>query len=121
MDNEKKTFKRGAQRDLAGYFLQHPDKLVTIDDLEKHFDGRWDRRQIMHAMSPSAQGPMASPTLKAIEKLQTGVWRLVTDKQVEPAKQNDNMLLVEVLKERSTHLIVEDTNDGKIYKMILVG
>ena len=54
------------------------------------------------------------------------MWRFVekqelaADKYGEPAQPTLDKLTVEVIKQRPNYLLVEDIDDGKIYKMTLV-
>jgi len=141
-ENNKPRFKRGCLGQVIDYMRQRPSKLVTIEELEKALAPDWDRRQIMGAITKSSWGRNANhnPLAQNIEKLSTGVWRYVDgsgaevnkvtpDRNGEPQQPegdykpiiSEDMMLVEVLKEKANYILVEDTNDGKIYKMVLVG
>lgn len=142
MSNEKPKFRRGLTTRLAIYFTEHPDKVITIAELEKVFgkDG-WTRHQIMHAMATPAskKNPNGNPVIKKVERLQTGMWRFAgtgteKDWDPEPPKKGteaeqvaggkgleENQMTVEILAERANFILVEDVNDQKIYKMYLVG
>jgi hypothetical protein len=101
----------GATGKLLTYFQENSGRLITAAELEQAFPA-WDRKQIMSNMYSLLLKPYAS----TIEKLEQGIWRYV-DKS-EPGNRN---MVIEVLKEKETYLVVEDVEDGKIYKMTLVG
>jgi hypothetical protein len=123
MDDKPSSYGRGRQRYILEYFWAFPGKVITIAELEKRFKDKYTRNQIMASMAHMCSQPMKERYNYPIEKLQQGVWRLVEPKQGETAKKAPaaTEMLVEVLKERDTYLLVEDTEDGKIYKMTLVG
>lgn len=143
--NKEPKFKRGCTADLAEYFLEHKGEVVTIAALERAFKGKWSRIQLFQTLSKanSMRKANTNPTLKRIERITTGVWRLDSSdgatkeapeqhevptghEAKEEAKDasvqlNHGQMLVDVLAERANFILVEDTNDGKIYKMYLVG
>lgn len=146
---EKRTqFTRGRQQDILAYFFENPTKDITIGQLEKVFKSRYDRTKIMATMAHLCNEDVQKKYNYPIARVTTGVWRLsigveakvntvtpeeavevAADQTGEPIQPEgdykpiigQDMMLVEVLKEKDTYILVEDTNDGKIYKMILVG
>jgi len=124
-EDEKPKFARGRQRDILTYIFDQPaGKHITITELEKKFGGRYTHNQIMASMS-YVVGIGATRYNVPVKRVTTGVWQVIDGKTVTAevvvsAKQRTEMY-VEILKERDTHLIVEDVEDGKIYKMTLVG
>jgi hypothetical protein len=128
-EDRKHTYSaRGRQRDILSYFWAHPGKVLRIEELEKHFKDKYNRNQIMatlaHVCSPAIKEKYNYP----IERLSQGVWKLVESTYKGEVKQEPTKsaleaghILVEVLKEKPEFLLVEDTEDGKIYKMYLVG
>jgi len=131
MEDEPKTapkFRRGCLRDCLNYLAQHPNRPITAEELAEKTG--WDRHKVMHALTKSSWyreggAKNTNPLTVHVEKLQTGMWRFVPqptpDNFGEPKQPSKNEMLVEVLKERENYLLVEDLEDGKIYKMILVG
>lgn len=122
---------RGRLRDVLSVFYDNPDKDITIGYLEKTFKGRYDRNQLMASMAHVCNPRLQAKYRWPIQKVTSGVWRRVDNNTnsrvtepvtVQPTvKYSKQEILVEVLKERDTYLLVEDVDDGKIYKMTLVG
>jgi len=73
---EKEKYKRGCVSDIVSYFVQHDGEVVTIAMLEQEFRGKWNRRQLLHALSPSTVRSGSNAVAKKIVKLQHGVWSL---------------------------------------------
>lgn len=126
-------YKRGLSTGLVGYFCDRPKKLITIQELEKAFPD-WKAHQIRQAVANLINPNAGGVTILGLEKLQTGVWRLVPSEEavkpvqeelpIEPAKRaalHPQEMVVEILKKRADYLLVESIDDGKIYKMTLVG
>jgi hypothetical protein len=129
---DRAQFTRGRQRDVLGYMFAYPNKHITIAELEKHFKGQYNRTQLMSTMAHTCNPEIKKRYNLPIERITTGVWRVVEKeggepelKVEEPSKGLDRYsgrdITCEILKERDTYLIVEDVVDGKIYKMTLVG
>lgn len=122
-------YTRGRQQHILEYFWANESRAITIMELEKHFERKYDRTQLMasmaHMVDPAKRAKFHFP----IEKLSTGVWRLNKDflektaeaPKADPGKTSTDFMMVEVLKEKQEFTLVEDVNDGKLYKMYLVG
>lgn len=131
-EETKKTFKRGCGRDVAAYFREHPNKVIDINRLEQAFEGVWDRRQMLHALAPSTKEKTHNETLKRIETLEFGVWRLVADqpkvdRHGEPDQANGNVkvfsfeqMTVTIVKEVDGEMVVVDEFTN-VYRMVKVG
>jgi hypothetical protein len=125
----KAKAKRGISSKLVGYFYAYPDKVITADELERYVEGEWDRAQILQAMTNFLNPKMNAKNIfnGNLEKLQVGVWRLnskpdgVNGIQETQTGEQTTTMTVEVIRERANYLLVEDTEDQKIYKMYLVG
>jgi hypothetical protein len=106
----------GASTAFLNYLQERQGKVVTIDEMEKVFAGKFDRRQIMSNMGNlinSASGTM-------VERLQTGVWRFVGD-EVRPAPGVSQIVdtmdfLIVKTSEDGIHMVGIDDKGG-IYKI----
>lgn len=117
----KKPFKRGCGRDVAQYFQDHIGKIVGIEQLEIHFRGTWDRRQILHALANSTREKGTNLTLRRIECLQQFMWRLPPlEAETDKVGYSFEQLTVTIIKEQDDEMVVVDDNTN-IYRMVKVG
>jgi hypothetical protein len=83
-EKHEPKFRRGCLGDVVNYFVEHRGDLVTLEQLEKALRSKWDRRQILHAMSPSTVSAGNNGVAKRIVRHQFGVWSLDFDSKAEP-------------------------------------
>lgn len=143
---EKQTnrapYHKGRQSAVLGYVFEQPHgKHITVQEIEKHFKGKYSRHQIMATMV-NICGRVSQRDGLPVERVTQGVWKVASEQNgngngngkptytqldvtvekvgVAPPKVGGSML-IEVLKDRGDYLLVEDVDDRKIYKMTLVG
>lgn len=104
---------QGIQVSLFTYLQNNPNRVVSIEELEKSFEGRYNRTQIMSNMS-NLRNTKAG---KQIEKLQIGLWRFVP----ESTETNNGRKLVheskifESIKELADGYVLVG-EDGELYR-----
>lgn len=123
--------KRGLAGALATYFLENVNRRVTVEELMEA-EPKWTRQAILGSITTGMQrareNKPTNPVFYKLEKVHTGCWiyrgniTAPTKKETpKPEPVKPGMMLVEILKERPDRLIVEDTDDGKLYTMTLIG
>jgi hypothetical protein len=95
---------------LLEYFQQNDGKIVTIGELVKAFEGRFDRTQIMSNMGNLIKKPIGNQ----IEKLQTGAWRYVAQRK-GPDKTPMAHMVFELLRELPDALLLIG-EDNELYR-----
>jgi len=85
----KTGYHRGRQSDVLTYIFDKPaGKHVTINELEKHFKGKYDRNQIMATMA-NVCGRRADRYGLPIEKVTQGVWKVIGNDNGSKPKQEE--------------------------------
>lgn len=123
---------RGRTRAVLGYFYAYPGRVITIQELEKHFKKEYNRNQLMATMAYICNPDIKVKYFYPVERLQTGVWRLVESTPLEAspkaeespkveAESFDNLetLTVTIIKEVDNEMVVVDDHTN-IYRMVRV-
>ena len=134
MSNETPKFKRGCLAAVMQYLSEHPNQMVQIKQLEKAFAGTWERKQIMHALSPSTLAKGTHPLRQDVEVLGTGAWRLNRTGSEQPTPQevqlpvrgggtaglyDMNITVIKETDDGGEMVVVDDLTN--IYRMVRVG
>lgn len=109
---------KGISTDLYTYVQERANRVVTIQEMEKYFEGKYDHRQILANMA----NLMKTKAGKQIEKLQIGMWRFVpTDKpsengsvSVSNSKPEPKQLFEMIRELNDGYLIIGE--DGELYR-----
>jgi len=91
-------------------------KLVTVEELMKQFP-QYTRTKIMSNVLSLMNSSKAGTYIK---RIQTGVWRWEDDTTARQEHKSQNVILVEVVREKPDLKIVVDEDDI-VYKMTRLG
>lgn len=97
----------GISTSLLSYMQSHPNRVVTIEDLEREFKGRFDHSQLMSNMANLLKTNAGS----TIERLQTGMWKFIAAVDKTP----DATVVFELLRELPDSLLLID-DAGELYR-----
>jgi hypothetical protein len=108
---------KGTLGDVTGYFYSYPDRHITIQEMEKHFKGKWDRRQILQACSQ-----MVREGKVPLKRITSGVWCLNQKDDVAAALAPvaETTFTVTIIKETVENNLIVVSEAGDVYKMIHV-
>ena len=117
---------RGRLKNVLGYIVSKEGKPVTISELEKAFKDKYTHISIMNTMAHICSDRMQAKYHFPVQRIAHGVWKYaeaskLQEQEQESVHRTENVMYIEILKERDTYILVEDVDDGKIYKMVLIG